>query len=104
MAEEGPAPAMASATDHEYSSHNNQQPIHITPNPPFNTSRKSTLNKSDFDIHVNGTQTPMSGMGNRESRHMLDLDDYFVCLACSIYQETRGGQSLIENELLIVDF
>jgi hypothetical protein len=95
MAEEGPAPAMASATDHEYNSHNNQQPAHITPNPPINTSRKSTLNKSDFDIHVNGTQTPMSGTGNRESRHILDLDDYFVCLSCSTIKKREKDKVLL---------
>jgi hypothetical protein len=73
-ATEGPAPAMGSATDHEYSSHS-QQPIHFTPNPPINhASRKSTLNKTDFDVHVDGTQTPMS----HGHKHVLDLDDYFV--------------------------
>jgi hypothetical protein len=76
MAEEGgAAPALASATDHEYTAHQ-QQPIHITPNPVINnSSRKSTL-KSDFDVNVNGTRTPMTGLG---TRHSLDLDDYFVC-------------------------
>jgi hypothetical protein len=82
MAEEGPAPAMASATDHEYSSHGQQQPIHITPNPPaVNSSRKSTLVRmEELEILGDGTQTPMSYMGgHRTSRHMVDLDEYFVC-------------------------
>jgi hypothetical protein len=103
MSEEGPiseGPAMASATDHEYSSHS-QQPIHVAPNRPIqHTSRKSTLNKSDFDVHVGtGTQTPMSHM-HRGSRHMLELDDYFVCYAhISWFQSPTGNAFGAETDL-----
>ena len=80
MAEDSPAPAMASAADPEYNSHSQQEPIHLTPNPPVNTSRKSTLVRmEELEIPAEGTQTPMSYMGgHRGSRHMIDLDEYFV--------------------------
>lgn len=101
MSEEGPAPAMASATDHEYSSHS-QQPIHVAPNPPVNTSRKSTLTKSQFEVHVDGTHTPMSNMGaNRGSRHMLDLDDYFVRLAIIRFSIPARGSIQLRDGMLI---
>jgi len=102
MSEEGPvaeapASAMASATDHELSSHNQPQ-IQAVPNPRYaTTSRKSTLNKSEFNVQVGGTQTPMSGMaGNRTSRHALDLDDYFVSL--SGCQLSDSVEAFLENE------
>jgi hypothetical protein len=81
MADEGMvAPtsgAPPAATDHEFSSHQEQPPNHI---PMHNTSRKSTLSKSYLDVHVTGTQTPMSGHAHTHS-HMGDiaLESYFVC-------------------------
>lgn len=42
-----------------------------------NQSRKSTLSKSGFDMHVSGTATPMTA--GIPSRHEIQLDDYFVC-------------------------
>lgn len=84
MAEDGPASsARASATDHEYTAYR-QRPVHFsaTSSPTTtNTSRQSTLDKSQFEVHMERTQTPMSQMGgHRGSHHILELDDYFVRL------------------------
>jgi hypothetical protein len=83
MADEGLAahssgPGMASSTDHEFSSHH-QEPI-ITHDPPAATvSRKSTISKSQHDVHVTGTETPSStANGHKNSKHMVELDEYFV--------------------------
>jgi len=67
----GAAPTAADVhADHEHASH------HINAIPPIhNRSRKSTLSKSGFEMHVSGTATPMTG-GKRDSR--IELDDYFV--------------------------
>ncbi|KAG0646345.1 non sense mediated decay [Hyphodiscus hymeniophilus] len=93
---EGPAPAMASATDYEFTSHN-QQPMPISHNHHVqNMSRKSTLNKSDFDIHVGGAQTPMTN-GHRTSKHILDLDDYFVSSTIASGSSVNW-QVLLEDE------
>ena len=100
-ASDGQAPAMASATDHELSSHS-QQPIHISSNPPiYNASRKSTLDKSEFEVQVSGIQTPMSQMGGqRGSRHKLDLDEYFVCLL--LYPGIKANwRTLLESRVIL---
>jgi len=80
MAEEGgsgAATGVPSATDHEFTSHNHQS-INIAHIPPFNQqSRRSTLSKSGFDMHISGTATPMTG-GKRDSKHINELDEYFV--------------------------
>ena len=51
------------------------------PVPAHNRSRQSTWTKDMSDVHVSGTQTPMSGM-NRHSRldlnGSIDIGDYFV--------------------------
>ncbi|KAL5323875.1 hypothetical protein ACEPPN_008417 [Leptodophora sp. 'Broadleaf-Isolate-01'] len=47
------------------------------PQPAVNASRRSTWTKDMTDVHVSGTQTPMSGM-NRMSRLEPGLEDYFV--------------------------
>jgi hypothetical protein len=85
MAEEGgDTGGLASATDHEFSSHGQPQPVqgHEHEEPaPHNHSRKST-----FDAHVSGTQTPMSTV-NRGSKHVNDFDEYFVSpytFSCSL--------------------
>jgi hypothetical protein len=72
--------APPAATDHEFSSHQEQPINHV---PMHNTSRKSTLSKSYLDVHVTGTQTPISGQRHMHSHlsHMGDiaLENYFVC-------------------------
>lgn len=47
-----------------------------------NASRRSTWTKDMTDVHVSGTQTPMSAM-NRISRLEPGLEDYFVCVSHS---------------------
>lgn len=77
MSEEMAAPvssAPPAATDHEFSSHQQEQPIHV---PVHNTSRKSTLTKSMVDAQVTGTQTPMSGMRHSHFEPQ-GLEEYFV--------------------------
>ncbi|CZR52664.1 probable protein yneE [Phialocephala subalpina] len=75
MADEGGvAPASgapASAADHEYTT------AHEIPQFVQNTSRKSTWTKSVGDIHVSGTQTPMSNFRHSQIPD-LSLDSYFV--------------------------
>ncbi|KUJ13418.1 UPF0187-domain-containing protein [Mollisia scopiformis] len=78
MADEGGiAPvsqAPPSATDHEYSSHEQQQVPHFhNPN-----SRKSTWTKSLADVNVTGTQTPMSGFHRHSRFEPAAIDSYFV--------------------------
>jgi hypothetical protein len=78
MSDEMPAPVSAAppaATDHEFSSHQ-EQPLHL---PMHSTSRKSTLSKSIADVHVTGTQTPMSGMKHSHFE-VNGLEEYFVCI------------------------
>jgi hypothetical protein len=73
MADDAPAAssgAPAAATDHEFSAHI-QPPV-----PAGGVSRKSTWNKDITDVHVSGTQTPMSV--NRLSRIEPGLEEYFV--------------------------
>jgi hypothetical protein len=67
----GAAPTAADVhADHEHTSHQiNAIPL------LHDRSRKSTLSKSGFEMHVSGTATPMTG-GKRESK--IELDDYFV--------------------------
>ena len=74
---DGEGPAMASSTDHGFSSSHNepisQQPV---------TSRRSTMEKSMFlDVHPTGTATPSTtGHHRAASRHQLvEFDEYFVC-------------------------
>jgi ion channel-forming bestrophin family protein len=70
--------APPAATDHEFSSHNEQP----TPLPMHNTSRKSTISKSFLDVHVTGTQTPMSVNGHHAHSHLgeIAIENYFVYL------------------------
>ncbi|KAL2073067.1 hypothetical protein VTL71DRAFT_10391 [Oculimacula yallundae] len=51
--------------------------IHHYDIPQNNASRRSTWTKDMTDVHVSGTQTPMSAM-NRMSRLEPGLEDYFV--------------------------
>ena len=48
-----------------------------------NVSRKSTISKSPFEVHVSGIETPRSMLngGHRNSRHMVEFDEYFVRLS-----------------------
>jgi putative membrane protein len=78
MSDEMAAPTSAAppaATDHEFSSHH-EEPL---PMPMQNTSRKSTLSKSMMDVHVTGTQTPMSGMRHSHFEP-TGLEEYFVSI------------------------
>lgn len=76
MAEEGGISAvegLSSASDAHYSSDMAQQQMHAPAPNLMGTSRKSTM-----DVLVeSGMATPMNG-NKRESKHMMDLDDYFV--------------------------
>lgn len=71
VASSGGGGAPAAATDHEYTAHHSEP---IAPVPMV--SRKSTWNKDMMDVHVSGTQTPMSV--NKLSRVEPGLEDYFV--------------------------
>jgi hypothetical protein len=51
--------------------HHHDAPLPVAP------SRRSTWTKSIADVHVSGTQTPMSQM-NRLSRIEPGIEDYFV--------------------------
>jgi hypothetical protein len=71
----GAAPVPAQVGGDHDTGHPAQQNIDRIP--LHNQSRKSTLSKSGFDMHASGTATPMTG-GKRDSRHEIQLDDYFV--------------------------
>jgi len=79
MAEEGgitAAEGLSSATDPGYSTHNASQQIHVSKNDLGGNSRQST-----FEMLDHGMMTPMTG-NKRESKHIMELDDYFVRVHC----------------------
>ncbi|TAQ90777.1 hypothetical protein B7494_g945 [Chlorociboria aeruginascens] len=77
MAEEGEAAPVPTTLHNEDEHHGpgGPIPIHIQ-------SRKSTWSKSDIGVAIGEKTTPSSTLGglggNRNSRHSIDLDDYFV--------------------------
>jgi hypothetical protein len=91
--------APPAATDHEFSSHQEQPVNHV---PMHNTSRKSTLSKSYLDVHVTGTQTPMSGHRHAHS-HMGDiaLENYFVRLNWPPERKRRLRLDWTRKQMLI---
>jgi hypothetical protein len=72
------------STDHGFSSAPALEPPPIAHDPRPANSRKSTLEKSIFDVHVTGTTTPTpSTVGNafhKGPHHMVEFDEYFVSL------------------------
>jgi hypothetical protein len=70
------------STDHGFSSASTLEPPPISHDPRPAPSRKSTLEKSIFDVHVTGTSTPApSTVGyafHKGPHHMVEFDEYFV--------------------------
>lgn len=90
MAEDGGMHGAAAASTVE---HLHAAPVVVSdPNPIH--SRKSTLEASMFDVHVTGTTTPTSGAGYGQqkagSRHMMELDEYFVSLHLTLLSKKKG--------------
>jgi hypothetical protein len=93
---DGEGPAMASSTDHGFSSSHNE-PLPISQNPA--TSRRSTMEKSMFlDVHPTGTATPSTtGHHRAASRHQLvEFDEYFVCPIHPCIQHQYPSYDMLE--------
>ncbi|MAD84291.1 MAG: hypothetical protein CL912_15110 [Deltaproteobacteria bacterium] len=77
MSDDGPAPGAGGGGNAQAHAHADAIHHYDVPQVPVNASRRSTWTKDMTDVHVSGTQTPMSGM-NRMSRLEPGLEDYFV--------------------------